>query len=91
MKLLLWAVFVSFCRYKDNLDYVKCDLLQPGIFDVLKQLDPDVIVHSAAERFPDKVEKDYEKARELNVNVPENLAKYSCTFLPVLLQTLNIL
>ncbi|XP_054929584.1 methionine adenosyltransferase 2 subunit beta-like isoform X2 [Dermacentor andersoni] len=35
---------------------------------------PNVIVHSAAQRFPDKVEKDYDGSYALNVTASKNLA-----------------
>lgn len=35
---------------------------------------PNVIVHSAAQRFPDKVENDYAASYELNVTASKKLA-----------------
>lgn len=35
---------------------------------------PDIIIHSAAQRFPDKVEDDFEAAKLLNVEATRNLA-----------------
>lgn len=59
------------------------DLLQVDLTDtdqtakILRENKPDVVVHSAAQRFPDKVEKDYESAYALNVTASKNLAALS--------------
>lgn len=60
-------------REKDGL--VKCDLTDNA--EIEKQFmdfQPDVVIHSAAERRPDVVFKKPELARTLNVEVSENLA-----------------
>lgn len=36
---------------------------------------PRYLIHSAAQRMPDKVEKDYEAAQKLNVEATKNLAE----------------
>ncbi|XP_037567720.1 methionine adenosyltransferase 2 subunit beta [Dermacentor silvarum] len=41
---------------------------------IVKEKKPHVIVHSAAQRFPDKVEKDYDASYALNVTASKNLA-----------------
>lgn len=62
---------------------VSGDLLQADLTDtdqtakILRENKPDVVVHSAAQRFPDKVEKDYESAYALNVTASKNLAALS--------------
>ncbi|XP_077559141.1 methionine adenosyltransferase 2 subunit beta-like isoform X2 [Haemaphysalis longicornis] len=59
------------------------DLLQVDLTDtdqtakILRENKPDVVVHSAAQRFPDKVEKDYESAYAINVTASKNLAALS--------------
>lgn len=56
------------------------DLLNVDLTDTLhtekivKERKPHVIVHSAAQRFPDKVEKDYDASYALNVTASKNLA-----------------
>ena len=42
--------------------------------EFLNQLKPQIVIHAAAQRFPDKVEKDPEAAFELNVSVSRRLA-----------------
>ena len=42
--------------------------------NVIKEVEPDCIIHAAAERFPDRVENDFEMAMKLNVNTSKNLA-----------------
>jgi len=42
--------------------------------DFLNQLKPQIVIHAAAQRFPDQVEKDPEAAQELNVSVSRRLA-----------------
>jgi len=42
----------------------------------LTSIEPDLIIHTAAERRPDKVEKDPIKSNLLNVDVPSHLANF---------------
>ncbi|KAI0760373.1 NAD(P)-binding protein [Fomes fomentarius] len=44
---------------------------------VFSEFKPEWVIHCAAERRPDVAEKDPEAARQINVLVPENLAKLS--------------
>ncbi|KAI4155304.1 MAG: hypothetical protein LQ340_001069 [Diploschistes diacapsis] len=57
----------------------KLDLVadQPMVLDLLDQEKPDVLVHSAANRFPDKCDVDPEGARAINVIATRFLAKAS--------------
>lgn len=56
------------------------DLLNVDLTDrqqtekIVKERKPNVIVHSAAQRFPDKVEKDYDASYALNVTASKDLA-----------------
>lgn len=43
----------------------------------LASFQPDVVIHCAAERRPDVVEKEPERSQELNVDVPARLAEMS--------------
>jgi len=45
-----------------------------SVTNLLNTVCPDVIVHCAAERFPDKVESDPQAAYDLNVGVSAHLA-----------------
>jgi len=45
-----------------------------AVTNLLNTVFPDVIVHCAAERFPDKVESDPQAAYDLNVGVSAHLA-----------------
>lgn len=70
-----WDVLgLAYSRCGDGL--VKVDLCN---FDEMKQLfvdhKPHVVVHSAAERRPDKVENDTENAKKLNVTATSELTK----------------
>lgn len=47
---------------------------QPAMQDYLREVSPDVIVHSAAERHPDTAEQDPDGTIDLNVNATRNLA-----------------
>ena len=40
----------------------------------IKDVQPDILVHSAAQRFPDKMQKNPEEARKLNVEATKVLA-----------------
>ena len=64
---------LCFSRPGPNLK--KLDLTdEKATADYFIQLKPQIVIHAAAQRFPDKVEKDYEAALELNVSVPRRLA-----------------
>lgn len=53
----------------------KLDLLdKDAVTNQLNIVCPDVIVHCAAERFPDKVESDPQAAYDMNVGVSAHLA-----------------
>ncbi|KAL5604123.1 hypothetical protein BROUX41_002112 [Berkeleyomyces rouxiae] len=59
----------------DGISILKADLEKPDeIAAVLEKVQPKVVVHCAAQRFPDKVDKDPEAARALNVSATESLA-----------------
>lgn len=55
---------------------VKQDLLDDeALRERIRQFSPDMIVHAAAERRPDVVEKEPLRSQELNVDVPGRLAE----------------
>ncbi|CAO1616619.1 unnamed protein product [Sympodiomycopsis kandeliae] len=55
---------------------VQLDLLNTeALRKTLQDFQPDFIVHSAAERRPDVVEKEPERSQELNVDVPGRIAQ----------------
>jgi S-adenosylmethionine synthetase len=57
-------------------DVVKLDVLNQGdIVRVLDEVNPQVVVHCAANRFPDSCTKDPEAARRLNVDASRTLAE----------------
>lgn len=62
----------------------KLNLLdKDAVTNFLNSIRPDVIVHCAAERFPEKVDKDPQGAYDLNVEVSAHLADVaSINFLP---------
>lgn len=70
-----WDVLgLAFSRAKDKL--VKVDLNNTEeVKKIIEKFKPHVIVHAAAERSPDKVEKEYEASRKLNVACSKNLAE----------------
>jgi len=69
-----WTVYgISFKRISPGL--TKLNLLdQDAVTDILNTICPDIIIHCAAERFPDKVENDPQAAYNLNVGVTAHLA-----------------
>ncbi|KAL7823991.1 hypothetical protein V8C26DRAFT_10373 [Trichoderma gracile] len=70
-----WNVKGSGYSRADGVDIIKLDL-ESGA-DIAKTIDeirPDVVVHCAAQRFPDKVDKDPEAARTLNITASKSLA-----------------
>ncbi|KAL6910785.1 NAD(P)-binding protein [Trichoderma evansii] len=70
-----WAVKGTGYSRADGVDILKVDLESAA--DVAKTLDeirPQVVIHCAAQRFPDKVDKDPEGARALNIAASKLLA-----------------
>ncbi|KOS18961.1 Methionine adenosyltransferase 2 subunit beta [Escovopsis weberi] len=59
----------------DGIDILKVDLMDAAaVAKTLDEIKPSVIVHCAAQRYPDKVDKDPEQARALNVGATRSLA-----------------
>lgn len=68
------VVGTAYSRAGENL--VKVDLLDiPAVEKFIADVRPGILIHSAAQRFPDKMEKDLEQARKLNVETTRALAK----------------
>ncbi|ODA79792.1 hypothetical protein RJ55_05386 [Drechmeria coniospora] len=73
-----WTVRGTGHSRADGVDVLKVDIQKEReVAKLLDETKPDVIVHCAAERFPDKVDKDPEGARALNVAASRRLAKLS--------------
>lgn len=53
------------------------------VSNVLNSAKPDIIIHCAAERFPDKVESDPQTAYDLNVGATAHLAHEASKYLLV--------
>ncbi|GFR13950.1 methionine adenosyltransferase 2 subunit beta, partial [Trichonephila clavata] len=72
-----WKVLgIALTRATDDL--VKLDLTDTeAVRNVITDYKPHVIIHCAAERSPDKVERDYIAAKKLNVSVSRNLAQFA--------------
>lgn len=63
------------CHSRPSHDLVTLDLTDfPPTSEFIRNLKPQFVIHAAAQRFPDKVEKDFEAARLLNVEVSRHLA-----------------
>ena len=66
---------LAFTRSDPSKQLVKLDLTDPAALDsCLRDFNPDVIVHTAAERRPDVVEKDPAASHAINVEAPANIA-----------------
>ncbi|CAG9954226.1 unnamed protein product [Clonostachys rosea f. rosea IK726] len=60
----------------DGVDILKVDLgSEDEVRKMIDDVKPQVIVHCAAQRFPDKVDKDPEGAKALNVEASRSLAR----------------
>lgn len=72
-----WKVLgIALTRAKDDL--VKLDLTDTeAVRNLIRDYKPHVIIHCAAERSPDRVERDYMTARKLNVSASKNLAQFA--------------
>jgi len=65
---------ISFSRTEGDL--VRLDITDfPATSQFVKELQPTVVIHAAAQRFPDKVEADMEAAVKLNVEATKHLAE----------------
>ena len=63
-------------RRADGTDILKLDLTDlDGTKAFIEKTKPQVLVHAAAQRFPDKVEKEFDAARNLNVEVTRVIAE----------------
>jgi len=69
-----WTVLGSaFSRVREGL--VRVDICQKEeIIKMIQEFKPTCIIHCAAQRFPDKVDKDLEGTLKLNVEATKNLA-----------------
>ncbi|KAK4204336.1 hypothetical protein QBC40DRAFT_273265 [Triangularia verruculosa] len=71
-----WTVKGTGLSRADGTDLLKLDLANADeLKKVLDHVKPQVVVHCAANRFPDKVDKDPEGTRALNVEAPRTLAQ----------------
>ncbi|OAA58952.1 NAD dependent epimerase dehydratase family protein [Niveomyces insectorum RCEF 264] len=71
-----WTVTGTAFSRADGKSLIKVDLGNAAeIEKVLNDVKPNVVVHCAANRFPDKVDKDPEGTRRLNVEASKTLAQ----------------
>ncbi|KAM0559781.1 hypothetical protein ACHAPJ_004305 [Fusarium lateritium] len=71
-----WNVKGTGYSRADGISTLRVDLGNENeVAEILDETKPQVIVHCAAQRFPDKVDKDPEGARALNVAASKSLAK----------------
>lgn len=83
-------IFIVHCRVGPGL--VKCDLTDhEAVTSLLEKEKPDVIIHSAAERFPDVVEKKYEETCLLNIKSSAHIASVARKIYRYLLSSTNSL
>ena len=67
---------LAFTRSDPDKQLVKLDLTdEDALTQCLNDFQPDIIVHTAAERRPDVVEKNPQASQAINVDVPANLAR----------------
>ena len=67
---------VTLYAFPQGGDLVRVDLTDPSaVAAFVRETRPAFLVHSAAQRFPDKVDGDTEAARRLNVASTETIAK----------------
>jgi S-adenosylmethionine synthetase len=70
-----WTV-CALGRSRGGEDVVKCDIMDDEqIRGIVTEFAPTVVVHCAAERRPDRLEKDEDYAYALNAEVPRRLAQ----------------
>lgn len=72
MRLTLYLYIPLFFRVTEGLHRV--DITKDSeVLASIKEFRPDMIIHTAAQRYPDKVDKDPEAAKKLNVEATRNL------------------
>ncbi len=72
---LLPLTLSFFYIYRTGENLVKLDICDPEqVEKVVEEFKPSAIVHCAAQRFPDKVEKDLEGTMKLNVEATGKMA-----------------
>ena len=65
----------SFCHIRSGENLIKVDLTDTDNIDkFIQETKPDVLIHSAAQRFPDQIQKNPESARKLNVDATMKMA-----------------
>ncbi|KAI0100746.1 hypothetical protein GGR51DRAFT_343540 [Nemania sp. FL0031] len=75
-----WSVKGTGHSRADGVAVLKVDLAKPDEVEaVLDKIKPNVVIHCAANRFPDKCDKDPEGTRALNVTATESLASLCAT------------
>ena len=73
-----------FFKNRSGENLVKVDLTDPDEIDrVVSHVKPDVLIHSAAQRFPDKMQNNPEQARKLNIEATKDLASVVSEFVLV--------
>lgn len=71
---------LAFTRFDPEKQLVKLDLTDASAVEsCLREFRPDVIVHTAAERRPDVVEKDPAASHAINVDAPASIATLAST------------
>ena len=74
----VWITFFSsfiIIRSGGATNLVKVDLTDiDNIENFINKMKPDFLIHSAAQRFPDKLQKNPEEGRKLNVEATKALA-----------------
>ena len=69
-------IFFFFCSsHRSGENLIKVDLTDTDNIDkFIQETKPDVLIHSAAQRFPDQIQKNPESARKLNVDATMKMA-----------------
>ncbi|PGH00715.1 dTDP-4-dehydrorhamnose reductase [Helicocarpus griseus UAMH5409] len=62
-------------KTESDSEIVKADLLNEDVLGLLERTKPQVVVHCAANRFPDKCDSDPTAARQINVAATTSLAR----------------
>lgn len=68
-------ILKRYCHCRTTGDLIKLDLNDyNAVRSELLEYKPNIIIHCAAQRYPEKVEADMDAALALNVKVTENLS-----------------
>ena len=60
---------------KTNKDYIKIDFLKDNLFEIVKKINPNIIINCIAERQNEICENDWNLTKKINIDIPNNISR----------------